>query len=223
MCTVVYIPKEIDGYLLASSRDEHKDRPTAQPPTTKTFNNKKITYPEDPVGKGSWIVQYESLALTMMNGAYKPHKRRLPYRYSRGLIPFHYISHKEQSLDFLRDMNLTGIEALTLLVADKNGVKEYRWDEDVLDLHIFGREPRIWASAPLYDDQMLNQRRSWFKKFLKETADPSPMDVYDFYTKGGNGDKHSGLIINRNNGVKTVSISCIEYQNGISQMHYWEL
>ncbi|TVQ43110.1 MAG: hypothetical protein EA362_11935 [Saprospirales bacterium] len=223
MCTVIYIPKEDGGYLLASSRDEHKDRPNALPPKTKSLYNNEITYPEDPLGKGSWIVQYGSLGLTIMNGAYKPHKRRLPYRFSRGLIPFHYINCKEQSVDFLRDFNVIGIEPFTLLAVDQKGVKEYRWDEDVLDLHTFGRESRIWASAPLYDDQMLNQRRNWFNRFLRKKPDPSPMDVHDFYFKYGNGDKHSGLIINRENGVKTVSISCIEYQKGVPKMHYWKL
>ena len=224
MCTVIFIPKNNREFLLASSRDEHQDRPRAIPPRTKIFLNNDLVYPQDPVGKGSWMVCHGGTALCIMNGANKPHKRYPPYKYSRGLIPFKYLEIRHKNGSFEKDIDIEGVEAFTLIVVTEKEIKEYRWNQEDLNLHTFSiKKPKIWASAPLYDSKMFEQRKSWFNNFLLKYPDPNPENVFHFYLNGGNDDPHSGLIINRDNGVKTVSLSCLEVKDRKATMHYKEL
>lgn len=222
MCTVTYIPKGPNSFLFTTSRDEHRDRPKANPPKTQQVGQKEVLFPRDPVGGGSWIVSARDLALCLLNGAFQPHKRTPPYRHSRGLIPLHFLDFKS-SEDFLNHYDFFNLEPFTLLVVSKNKIDEIQWDGKKSHHRILPSDkPEIWASAPLYNEKMLKMREDWFSDFLSEYANPTARQVFEFYTTGGNLDPYSGLIIDRENGVRTVSICSIEKSADEIKMLYWE-
>ncbi len=67
MCTVTLIPRP-DGYRLAVNRDELRTRPTAEPPHTFAHDGRRVLYPRDPQGGGTWIaVNDAGLTLTLLN------------------------------------------------------------------------------------------------------------------------------------------------------------
>ena len=224
MCTVTYIPLDSGNYLFSTSRDEHRDRPDPLPPKKYKVAMNEVCFPKDPVGGGTWILSNSSYTLCILNGAFTPHKRTPPYRESRGLIPLHFIE-CGNSTHFLKNYRFDGIEAFTLvIVSDKlQEVEEIRWDQENIHYQkIDPRKPAIWASAPLYTREMQNMRKKWFSAFLSEHPLPKTKDLLKFYIEYGNGNSHSGLIINRDNGVRTGSICCIERIQPKKKMHYWE-
>lgn len=221
MCTVIYIPKEDDGFLFATSRDEHEDRPTAEPPAWHQTENGPLFYPKDPVGGGSWIAVNNQYTLCILNGAFEPHKHQPPYRQSRGLIPLHFLAYTGVQ-DFLENYRFEGLEPFTFLIIDDKNLHEIRWDQNQKVHHrkFDPTKSHLWASAPLYNREMVEMREKWFAEFLNNHQSISGSDILNFYLKGGNGDPHTGLMINRENGVKTVSISCVEKTNKNTQFHY---
>ena len=224
MCTVTYIPLDSGNYLFSTSRDEHRDRPDPLPPKKYEMGEVDVYYPKDPVAGGTWILSSPSLTLCILNGAFQPHKRTPPYRESRGHIPLRFIEFGN-STEFLKNYQFQGIEAFTLIIiADGEGaIEEIRWDQKKIHHRKMpANKPALWASAPLYNSDMQKMRSHWFNTFLDEYPHPEVEDIFSFYTDFGNGDPHCGLIIDRENGVQTGSICCIERIQPIKKMHYWE-
>jgi uncharacterized protein with NRDE domain len=220
MCTVVYIPQSRDKYLFATSRDEHRDRPEALPPAWHDTEHGPLFFPRDPVGGGSWIAANDKFTLCILNGAFQPHERQPPYRHSRGEIPIHFLKYGNVR-DFFDHYQFEGLEAFTFLIIDDRNLHEIRWDQQEVHYRKYQKvESRIWASAPLYDEKMLEMRKEWFRDFQENHQPVTCTDVLNFYLHGGNGDPHSGLMINRKNGVKTVSISCVEKEESTVRFHY---
>lgn len=223
MCTVTFIPLEQGAYIFTTSRDEHRDRPPAEVPQERTINGKKIVCPIDPVGGGSWVVATEKLTLCILNGAFEPHRRRLPYRHSRGLIPFHFLKYSGVG-DFLDHYDFKNLEPFTFVVIDGEEIHEIRWDYHNVFHQTFAlNKPKLWASAPLYSPEMVKMRERWFREFLRKNKNPKPDIVKEFYLTTGSGNPNTDLIIDRSNGVRTVSISLIEKGNKVKKLHYWPL
>ncbi|TVR79961.1 MAG: hypothetical protein EA409_08580 [Saprospirales bacterium] len=210
MCTALYIPDSKGNYIFSTSRDEHKDRPVAENPNWHQSHGKDLFFPRDPAGGGSWIVCLAAKSLCILNGAFEPHERRPPYRMSRGQIPIEYSTFQSTS-DFLDRFDFLGIEPFTFLIADGYSVEEIRWDGNMSHYCNYGNDqPKLWASAPLYNREMVRMRLEWFQMFLNNNPNPDIIDVLNFYLHGGNGNPHNGLMIQRENGVETSSISCIQ-------------
>jgi len=67
MCTVTIVPYD-DGFRLVCNRDERRDRPAAAPPTVHRRQHSMATYPEDPVGGGTWVgVNDAGLTAALLN------------------------------------------------------------------------------------------------------------------------------------------------------------
>ena len=85
MCTVTFYPNN-NEYILTSSRDEVKYRPTL-PPKRYNINNQEITFPKDEVAGGTWIATNNNTkTVCLLNGAFERHQRKESYSRSRGLI-----------------------------------------------------------------------------------------------------------------------------------------
>ena len=177
-------------------------------------------FPKDPTGEGSWIACYGKKTLCILNGAFEPHDRQPPYRISRGKIPLEY-SCFQNTEEFLGKFDFPGIEPFTFLIADEFSVEEVRWDgsKKYFQKHD-NDQPKLWASAPLYDREMVAMRLSWFSEFLDNHPNPDTEEVLNFYLFGGNGDPHNGLMIKRENGVETSSISIIQKKENFLKFIY---
>ena len=65
----------------------------------------------------------------------------------------------------------------------------------------------IWSSSTLYSKKIRDERSNWFYAFLDTKPEITPKEMLNFhqYTEGEN--QENGLVINRNDFLKTLSIT----------------
>lgn len=223
MCTVTYIP-DGEGFHLTSNRDEHQRRGAAIRPREFKGSDYTLLSPQDPDQHGSWIAAKNTGDIAvLLNGAFKKHTDQPPYRKSRGLVLMDIISHKYPYVYFTA-MYLEGIAPFTLVLYTYGKLYECRWDGT--DKHIALRDKNtshIWSSATLYEGEATVKREQWFRVWDQATPVKTTTDILNFHRSGGNGDLHDGLIMNREEKIKTVSITSIRHQSKTITMTYHDL
>ncbi len=206
MCTVSYIPTK-DGVVITSNRDEHISRSTNLSPREKKINGQKILFPEDARAGGSWFAINESGgAVVLLNGAFENHKRTPPYAMSRGLIVLEVVAQQE-TIPYLEGVALKNIEPFTLVLYNGPDLWEFRWDGKK---KYFSERDRsqayIWSSATLYDKTAIHVRERLFSEFLVSGEGITAASTIGFH-QNNHGDFENGFVIDRKNGLKTLSIT----------------
>lgn len=224
MCTVTFIPKPNNGFILTSNRDEAPGRETISP---KIYNEEgvQLLYPKDALAGGTWIgVSEMKRVVSLMNGGFVAHKRNPPYRKSRGVVVKDFLKAKGIKTE-VENYNFHGIEPFTVIVVEyRQDIQLLQLVWDGLDFH-FSEEPlapKIWSSSPLYPEDLKKKREQWFSEFLFEKVRPSEKELLDFHTTAGEGDLKSNLIMDRKV-VKTKSITQIVKNSETVKMHYKDL
>ncbi|RRO19788.1 NRDE family protein [Flavobacteriaceae bacterium 14752] len=225
MCTVTFI-KHKDGFSLTSNRDEQASRPTLAPQVFKELDQ-QLVYPKDRKAGGTWIASSnQNISVCLLNGAFKKHQRQLPYNRSRGQVlkeRFLYDSNQK----FIQDVNLENVEPFTLLMIDHNdsidfmelvwdGVKKYTKNIDTSMHH-------IWASATLYNKTQRQNRRDWFDVFLGQNKAIKPQDTINFHTGSYTKDKANDMMMQRDQDLKTTSVSQININTKFRNFIYKDL
>ena len=221
MCTVSFV-KTDTKIIITSNRDEQLIRPSAIAPKNYTVNGKNVIYPKDPKAGGTWYAVDENCTvLVLLNGAHEKHDAGLSYRKSRGLIVLDIIGNGSPR-DFWDAINLDNIEPFTIVLFQEEELFQLRWNgakkESVqLDLN----EKHIWSSSTLYPKEVREKRSSLFQAFLGVSKSLSEVEMYDFHRYTEEGNQENGLVINRNNELKTLSItqSIIE-KNKVTILHH---
>jgi Transport and Golgi organisation 2 len=223
MCTVTFIPVK-DKIFLASNRDEKHFRSTAIPPTVYESETGKILFPKDADAGGTWIALHENgNAIIFLNGGFISHIPSPPYRLSRGVILLELISQTSPYQHFSK-IDLATIEPFTAVIWDNNRLYECRWDgKQKHMLELDARKPHIWSSATLYDEKVVNRRKSWFTNWYQHNPEPILSDILHFHQFTGDGDSHNDLMMNRNGLVYTVSITGLELREDSGLMKYIDL
>lgn len=225
MCTVTFIPNSVDKkrFFLTSNRDEAAERETL-PPEIHFLKSKKMLFPQDKLGGGTWIgVSENQRTACLLNGAFKPHRREASYRKSRGLIVLELLAAKNTQ-KFIDSENFVGIEPFTMIIVDYSGaleLREFVWDGEKKHFKQLPLVPQIWSSAPLYSEEMKKERNAWFFQFLKNN-NLTATDLWSFHHTAGTGDKQKDLIIDRGF-LKTKSITQIEKFSTGLDMRYKDL
>jgi uncharacterized protein with NRDE domain len=115
MCTVSFLPKKGNSFILTSNRDEDMLRQTALPFQKYSLNNKSLYYPKDPKAGGTWIAtEPNSFTVCLLNGAFKAHTPNPPYNKSRGIVLLDFFKYNNQ-YDFIKQYDFSNIEPFTLL------------------------------------------------------------------------------------------------------------
>jgi len=201
MCLVSYIP-QASGYVLSSNRDESPTRSETQL-TSELVNGTTLIYPKDHKG-GSWIIASDrGVSLCVLNGAFENHKRRLPYRMSRGLMLKAFFNY-QSTADFLRLFDFDGIEPFTLIIKDFIGLYEFRWDG--LYKYIKQLDPEqtyVWSSSTLYSPEIRRKRSALFFELIKPNH--SVEDIQNIHLTGKIGDPENDFRMNRSDRVATIS------------------
>lgn len=221
MCTVSFV-KTADKIIITSNRDEKIIRPNAIPPQSYKVNGKNVIYPKDPKAGGTWyVVDENGTVLVLLNGANEKHTVKLPYRKSRGLIVLELIG-QESPKDFWSVINLENIEPFTLVLFQNETLFQLRWNGMVKETTLLDtNKNHIWSSATLYPQAVREKRANWFYTFMDVTPAVSETELLHFHRYTEETNQENGLVINRNDEMKTVSItqSVIE-KNKVAILHY---
>ena len=209
-----------EGFLLTSNRDEKSYRPTIAP---KIYVEKeiKLLYPKDEKAGGTWIVAKEDgTTIILLNGAFINHQKKPNYSKSRGVILMEIIQAKKPLLHF-QEMNLDNVEPFTLIIFQNNTLTEVKWDEvekHVIDKSI--KKPHIWSSATLYNRIQKIKRKQWLEDFCRYNNPLSIDKILSFHTNTQATNTEYGLVINRKDKTKTVSITQLFLKNNTIEMTY---
>ena len=219
MCTVSFVRAD-DSVIITSNRDEHIQRENAAAPAFQILANKKIIFPKDARAGGTWFVAADNGAVAvLLNGAFKKHIAKPPYRKSRGLILLEIIE-ADKPLVFFETLNLDNIESFTIVLYQPEQLHEIRWDgieKFKKQLNITGNY--IWSSSTLYTEEIIKRREDLFQQFINTSTGVTASGIHDFHNNS-NGDIENGFIIDRETGMKTFSITqAVLNSNGLNFLH----
>jgi len=231
MCTVTYIPSSKDnGFILTSNRDEKHFRPTT-PPEIYNQNGINVGFPKDAKGGGSWIAANEKGRLCcLLNGAFVAHKKQSFHTHSRGSVLLQLASSPSNVEDFFNEMVLTPVEPFTIVTIDHVkgqilGFNEFIWDGTETHFRELDvNTPYIWSSVTLYNKEHQRSRKEWFLKFCKEQKDQiSPDKAFSFHSGSHTSDQSVNVVMKREGGLKTVSITQVIAGKNKHLMKYTDL
>jgi hypothetical protein len=224
MCTITFIPKTNNNFILTSNRDEAPGRETF-PPEIYEEDSVKLLYPKDAVAGGTWIgASNKKRIVCLMNGGFVAHKREAFYRKSRGLIVKDLLKTANLKKE-IESYDFSGIEPFTAVLIEWEAeiqLFQLVWDGEK---YYFSEEPlapQIWSSSPLYPENLKKKREQWFSAFLFETIKPSEEELLQFHKTAGEGDLNSNLIMDRGF-IKTKSITQISKKEDVIEMRYEDL
>ena len=222
MCTVSFISYK-DTFFITSNRDEHISRPKSYEPKQELINNCKVIFPKDPMAGGTWIAANEhGVGAVLLNGAFEKHIRKGYYARSRGLILLDVISSKSPYVH-LEAMDLNEIEPFTLILFDGKALVESRWDgiqRHRKELEV--NEHHIWSSATLYTKEAISNRKRLFDLFVSSHNVFNQDNIIKFHSNNHN-DFDNGFIINREETLKTFSITQLVFSNQNVTLNHHDL
>ncbi len=207
MCTVSFVYAN-DSFLLTSNRDEKITRPSAIEPKIYQTESKKIIYPKDAKAGGTWFVVDEfGNAIILLNGGKTKHIAKEKYRLSRGVIVLELMT-SNAIVSTWKTIDLTDIEPFTLLVLEDKKPYQLQWSgeeksTDKLEIN----QTYIWSSSTLYTPEIQQQRAEWFGEYMSENQEVSAEKMKFFHKNTEPKDAKNGLIINRDNIYKTLSVT----------------
>ena len=221
MCTVSFVTSN-GKTIITSNRDEKVIRQSAIPPKNYTIKGKNIIFPKDPKAGGTWYaIDANGTIVVLLNGATEKHKVELPYRKSRGLIVLDIIGSASPK-DFWQEIDLENIEPFTLVLFQNDKLFQLRWNGNNKEtLQLNPKNNYVWSSSTLYPKEIREKRSAWFDTFLDLNSEISETEMLHFHRYTEEKNQENGLVINRNNEMKTLSItqSVIE-MNKVAILHY---
>lgn len=220
MCTVSFVCSN-NKIIITSNRDEQVLRPAIEP-KNYLINNKNIFFPKDPKAGGTWFAITENATvLVLLNGASEKHKWQPPYRKSRGLILLDIIS-SFSPINEWKEINLLEIEPFTLVLFQDQKLYQLRWNGLMKETVLLDTNKNyVWSSSTLYPKNIRDKRSEWFYQFLETKPEISENEMFNFHRYTENENSENGLIINRNDNLKTLSITqTVLEDNKVSLMHY---
>jgi len=226
MCTVTFLPYDLDGFLLTSNRDEMVTRKNSLVPTKYFVNDIEVYFPKDQEANGTWIASScNGFTLCLLNGAFERHSSNPPYKRSRGLVLLDFFEYN--SIDaYLSNYDFEGVEPFTLILIENDNLKqlvELRWDG--ISTHTKSLDfskPYIWSSATLYSKETISLREKWFRSWLVNNPVYTPEQILFFHHFAGNDDGTSNLIMQGHN-RKTVSITSVVRSKTTHRIIYEDL
>jgi len=208
--------------VISSNRDETVQRPNAIEPRNYLLNNKNIIFPKDPKAGGTWFaVDENGTVLVLLNGANEKHKHLPPYRKSRGLIVLDMIS-SESPIDFWTAIDLDDIEPFTIVLYQNTELYQLRWDGvEKETAQLDSNNNHVWSSTTLYHKDIREIRSDWFYAFLESNPNASQEEMLYFHRYTEEENQENGLVINRNEVLKTLSITqAVLEENKVAILHY---
>lgn len=231
MCTVTYIPLgRNNNFILTSNRDEKVFRPAIAPAIYET-GDVRICYPKDSKAGGSWIaMNNRGRVCCLLNGAFEAHQKQDFHTLSRGEIPLELASSLLEAQEYFIGKDLSGVQPFTLVTIDLDisqikDFSEFIWDGDTKHFReLDHKKPYIWSSVTLYSKENRNLRKEWFNRFLLNAADAiSSEKVFEFHSGTHTTDREINVVMEREGGLQTLSITQIVPDGNHLTMKYSDL
>ncbi|KMQ66503.1 hypothetical protein ACM46_02930 [Chryseobacterium angstadtii] len=165
MCTVSFFRTE-DSIIFTSNRDERRVREKAVFPNFLEEEGNILYFPKDRKASGTWFVtdQYGNVAI-LLNGAFKNHESKPPYKKSRGIVLLDLMKTKDL-LNAFRNYDLSGIEPFQLLVYSERKLFRLFWDgNEKYEVSLDENKNHLLSSKTLYDDKIEYDRIQDFNRF----------------------------------------------------------
>ncbi len=222
MCTVSFISSNGKA-ILTHNRDEKVARQSAIEPQKYFINQKNIYFPKDQKAGGTWYAVSENgTVLVLLNGADEKHQLKPSYRKSRGLIVLDLISSNSPILAW-NSIDLSAIEPFTIVLFQDKKLYQLRWNEiEKTTLNLDSNQSYIWSSSTLYSKKIRRQREELFQIFIASN-EISAENLFQFHRYAKKDDSENGLVINRNNDLKTLSITQTMIQENKIVLSYHDL
>lgn len=182
----------------------------ALPPKFYQINQKLLAFPKDSKAGGSWFVS-NKLGNTgvLLNGAFKKHIPKVSYKKSRGLVLLDLFQF-DSPIEAINQYHFQGIENFTIIFWEEEKIWEFRWDGDLLyKKQLDEKEPHIWSSVTLYDEEKTKKRHDWFYHWLSTEKDISQHDILNFHSSTRTDNKEYGLSLFMDQDLKTTSCTSI--------------
>ncbi|WP_286755403.1 NRDE family protein [Roseivirga sp. UBA838] len=219
MCTVTFLPKAKGNFILTSNRDEDPQRASFEL-SRQTIGGRPVHFPKDPKAGGTWLAtDKKRFTLCLLNGGFEKHHHKPPYRLSRGLMVLEFFN-QNSVIEFIEHFEFKGIEPFTLIIVEHQKALQLHqlvWDENKLHHNVLqANQPHIWSSSTLYPEDVREERRQWFMQWLERQREKEydQKQVLHFHKFGGKGDAWNNFVMNRENKVKTVSVTSAEKADG---------
>lgn len=220
MCTVSVIVQN-ENIILTSNRDEKTQRLPALFPALYSLEMKDIFYAKDTQANGTWFAaDNKGNAVVLLNGGFKRHESKSSYRKSRGLVVLDIIS-SMNAIETLEDYPFQDIEPFQMIVKANDHLKRMVWDGEQKFFFDLNSPHYIFSSVTLYEKDIIREREKLFLSFLEGKTNPNAADLFAFHQQ--NHDEENGFVMNRNNRVKTISISQLVLGKETSQYRYLDL
>lgn len=231
MCTVTYIPPTPESsFVLTSNRDEREFRPTL-PPEIYSLGKSKLAFPKDEKAGGSWIAMNDKGNINcLLNGGFIAHQKQEYHTKSRGNVLLDFTASGMSIHEFFAKNDLKNVEPFTIVALKQNNgiiqnLDEFIWDGN--DKHFRQLEknsPYIWSSVTLYNEEHRKTRKEWFELFYKANSrNISKEKIFDFHSGKHTNDNTINVIMQREGGLKTVSITQVLSIGNKVQMIYSDL
>lgn len=223
MCTVSFINNN-GNIIITSNRDEKVIRPCAIAPVNYQLNGKNLLYPKDLKAGGTWFaIDEKGTVLVLLNGGRTNHLSKIANGKSRGLIALDIISDKSPR-NYWNHVHLEDIEPFTLVLYQNEELYELIWDGFIkFATRLNPINNHIWSSVTLYSEEIRKKRAGWFFDFLKNKKEISPLEILNFHRNTERGNSENGLIINRGNVLKTLSITQAILEDNRGILRYFDL
>lgn len=207
MCTVSFVQSN-GKTIITSKRNEKALRKPAVEPMNYLINNKIVTFPKDQKGGGTWYaVNEDGTVLVLLNGAAEKHQLKTTYKNSRGLIVLEIIASSSPISEW-KTIDLKGIEPFTLVLFQDNKLFQLRWNEiEKETILLDASQNHIWSSSTLYSAELRQKRAQWFSTFMEINPEVSSKELFHFHRYTEEQNHEHGLVINRNDALKTLSIT----------------
>ncbi len=165
-------------------------------------------FPKDPKAGGTWYAVDENAnVLVLLNGAAEKHRHLPPYDRSRGLIVLDLLG-SDAAIESWEKIDLNNVEPFTIVLYYNSELFQLRWDgAEKSKISLDPNKNHIWSSSTLYPKDIREERAAWFYTYLDTKPEVTAAEMLHFHRYTENGDSENGLVINRNDKLKTLSIT----------------
>lgn len=223
MCTVVFIPTQT-GCLLASLRDDDPQQPKAIAPSINTSQAVSFLAPSDPFLGGTWGgVNELGSVIMLLRGGFEQHKNQAYSPKNSSLLVAELLTAPLPVVEW-NLMDMANVAPFTLIVWSDGLLFQLVWDGTTKHRkRLDARKAHLWSSVVLYDQEAQALRQEAFENWVAMEPPVSKLTLLSFFKSLI--DNQNGFIVNRNDGIKTLSYSFVELNNSQNNanMSYYDL